>query len=203
MNDFFCEFQLYNCLIKICFCIGIAGIVSLGMSFMNISDIIHNTDSNLEQRPEKTVINDKPAKERTNHVVNINYTTKLINGRSYRILYDKNQAGGSRLRAVYVRRRFSNETVNIDGQEYVGIKFVASDLTGHYALRYESSNPSFYFTQHQMRDGIWVPKPIGAVRRNTGLTSLITGDTISANGQVPRLSPSSLQMFIPGGSENS
>jgi hypothetical protein len=55
-----------------------------------------------------------------------------------------------------------------------------------------------------MRDGIWVPKPIGAiVRRTTGLTSIITGDTIVTNGQVPRLSPNSIQMFIPGGSENS
>lgn len=200
MYDFFCEFQLYNCLIKICFCIGIVGIVSLGMSFMNISDIIHNTDSNLGQQP---VVSHKPVEKRTNNVVNINYTTKIINGRSYRILYDKNQTGGTRLNAVYVRRRFTNETVNINGIEYVGIKFVASDLTGHYALRYESRNPSFYFTQHQMRDGIWVPKPISAVRRPTGLISMVTGDTISTNGQVPRLSPNSIQMFIPGGSENS
>jgi hypothetical protein len=152
MYDIFCEFQLYNCLIKFCFCIGIAGIVSLGMSFMNINDIVHNTDSNLGQQP---VVSHKPAeKRRTNNVININYTTKIINGHSYRILYDKNQTGGTRLNAVYARRRFTNETVNINGQEYVGVKFVASDLTSNYALRYESRNPSFYFTQHQMRDGI-------------------------------------------------
>jgi hypothetical protein len=151
MNDFFCEFQLYNCLIIICFCIGIVG---LGIIFINISEVINNTNSNLEQQPEVIVIDDKPAEKKTNNVVNVNYTTKLINGHSYRILYDKNETGGTKLSAVYIRRRFSNETVNIDGQEYVGIKFVASDLTGHYALRYESRNPSFYFTQHQMRDGI-------------------------------------------------
>lgn len=199
MNDFFSESQLYICLIIICCCIGIVG---LGIIFINISEVINNTNFNLQQQPEVIVIDDEPA-ERTNNVVNVNYTTKIINGHSYRILYDKNETAGTKLSAVYTRRRFTNETVNIDGQEYVGVKFVAANLTSHYALRYESRNPSFYHTQHLMRDGIWVPKPIGAVRRSAGLTSLITGDIILGNGETPRLSPNSLQMFIPGGSENS
>src|SRR5271155_1019742 len=140
MNDFFCESQLYISLIIICFCIGIIG---LGIIFINISEVINNTNSNLEQQPKVIVINDKPAKK-TNVVVNVNYTTKLINGHSYRILYDKNEIAGTKLSALYTRRRFTNETVNINGQEYVGIKFVASDLSSDYGLRYESRNLSFY-----------------------------------------------------------
>jgi hypothetical protein len=53
-----------------------------------------------------------------------------------------------------------------------------------------------------MRDGIWTPKPAGAVGRITGLFST-TGERILANGQIPRLSHNNLQMFIPGGRNNS
>jgi hypothetical protein len=53
-----------------------------------------------------------------------------------------------------------------------------------------------------MRDGIWVPKPVGAVGRITGLFSN-TGDIILANGEIPRLNYNNLSLFIPGGRNNS
>lgn len=150
-NDFFSQSQIHNCLILTCLCVGLIG---LGIIFINISEVIKNVNSNLEQQPEIN-IKHKTVEKKTNNVVNVNYTTKLINGRRHRILYDRNETGGTRLRALYTnRRRISNEIVNIDGQVYIGIKFMSSDITNNFALRFESRNPSFHFTQYQMRDGI-------------------------------------------------
>jgi hypothetical protein len=52
-----------------------------------------------------------------------------------------------------------------------------------------------------MQDGIWVPKPVGAVRRLAGLITL-RGDLILANGQIAILSDTNLRLFIPGGINN-
>jgi len=67
----------------------------------------------------------------------------------------------------------------------MGIRFNRSNLS----LSQETT--SFRFTQHNLRDGIWVPKPIGAVRRISGL--------ISPGGhEIPRLNDNNQRLFIPG-----
>jgi len=75
----------------------------------------------------------------------------------FRIIYDINQPSGIRLRSIYISGRFTavtNVTVNVNGQQYVGLKFSTASLTSNHILRRPGRNPSFQFTQFNMRDGI-------------------------------------------------
>jgi NADH-ubiquinone oxidoreductase chain 2 len=171
---------------------------------VSISEIISNTITNLTQKPE-LITRGKSADQKTNIVVDIGYTTLRVGRHLFRVIYDKNETAGTRLIALYNntrRHRIDRERVNINGQQYIGIRFGSSNITGQIDTRLHRRYISFHFTQHNMRDGIWVPKPIGAIRRIDGLRGP-RGEMILANGQLPILTPNNLSLFIPGGVNNS
>jgi len=129
----------------------IAGLLPL----MYFSEIVKTTPD-LTQSSELTT-KEKPSKKTGNSVINVGYTTLLIGRHMFRIIYDKNQTSCNRLRSIYISSRFravSNVVVNVNGQQYVGLKFSTASLTNNYILRRPGRNPSFQFTQYNMRDGI-------------------------------------------------
>jgi NADH-ubiquinone oxidoreductase chain 2 len=166
----------------------------------SLSETTSNINSKLKPKPNlqhKSKLDIKRKKKEEPARINLKYTTKRIGDHNFRIIYDNNQTNGVRLASMYFTRFFNSiiETVTINGQQYVGIRFQHSNLS------LVQPTTSFRFTQHNMRDGIWVPKPTGAVRRIAGLISL-GGHEILANGEIPRMNDNNLRLFIPGGRDN-
>ena len=185
-------------LVSICLCLALPAIYIFSTS---ISETIPNIDNKLKDKSElgpKSKLDIKHKKKEEPRIINIKYTTKQRGAYSFRILYDNNQTSGRRLWNTYVTRHpdITQENIIVNGQQYWGIKLPQSNLT----LAQNNSN-NFRFTQHNMQDGIWVPKPVGAVRRLAGLITL-RGDLILANGQIAILSDTNLRLFIPGGINN-
>jgi NADH-ubiquinone oxidoreductase chain 2 len=178
-------------------------LAGLYIILVSMSENIMSINSILQHKPELDTSH-KNKQEQEIITINVCYTTKDIDGSDFRVIYDNNETAGTRLTFLYMnspRYRPIPETININGQQYNGLRFYSSNISTPNPGR-GLYNPSFRFTQHEMRDGIWTPKPAGAVGRITGLFST-TGERILANGQIPRLSHNNLQMFIPGGRNNS
>jgi hypothetical protein len=102
---------------------------------------------------------------------------------------------------LYTSARFcasTPTTVEVEGRQYVGIRFSNSNLTGYVQTDSRRRTLSFYYTQHNARNGIWVPKPTNATSRIIGLIGS-RGELILANGQRPVLSRNGLTFFVRGG----
>ena len=174
------------------------------MVWISISEIISNVGHNLTQKPE-LAINHNPVNKKTDDAIDVNYITRTIGSRVFRIIYDRNERDCTRLRALYNSPRFRATTtvpVTINGQQFIGIKFSNANISGYIQVYHTRRIFSFLFTQHNMRDGIWVPKPAFVVGRRYGLIGP-HGEVILANGQVPELSRNNGSFFIPGGANYS
>lgn len=191
------KYYFYDALVLTDLCIILPALFIVSTS---MSETISNIDNKLKRKANlrhKTKLDTKGKKKEEPPIINIKYTTKQIGNHIFRIIYDDNQTDGLRLTVIFFSRISTviRESVNINGQQYMGIRFNRSNLS----LSQETT--SFRFTQHNMRDGIWVPKPIGAVRRISGLISP-GGHEILANGEIPRLNDNNQRLFIPGGRDN-
>ena len=181
--------------IIISLCIGLAIVILISKS-----EVATNINTDLSQKEQLTT-KDEPVIKKTNTVVSIGYTTRWVGSRRYRVIYDQNQPTGTNLLSLYNSPRFNGSTVTIvhvNAIQFVGLRFTNSNLTGHINTNWQRRVLSFHYTQHEMRYGIWVPKPTGATGRIAGLFGP-RGEIILANGQLPVLSRNSLTFFVPGG----
>jgi hypothetical protein len=105
------------------------------------------------------------------------------------------------LLALYTSPRFcaaTPTTVQINGRQYMGIRFSNSNLTGYIQTDSRRRMLSFYYTQHNAHNGIWVPKPTNATSRFIGLIGS-RGELVLANGHRPVMSRNGLNFFVTGG----
>ncbi len=192
--------------IIISMCIGLSIIILISKSETSIpiSSIITNTDTNkdtnnnLVQKPELT---DKPANKRTGTVVDVHYTTAWVGNRLYRVLYDRNQQSGVNLLTLYNSPRFIGSvptTVQVQGSQYMGIRFSNSNLTGYIQTDSRRRQLSFHYTLYDGHNGIWVPKPTNSNGRIIGLIGP-RGELILANGRRAEVSRTGNTFFVRGG----
>ena len=205
-NTFNKEYDKYDILMSnlplfiiISMCIGLSIIILISKS-ETVTTINTNTDTN-DNLIQKSELIDKPANKENRVIVDIGYTTRFVNNRLWRVLYDKNQASGENLLSLYNSPRFSASTpttVQVEGRQFMGIRFTNSNLTGFVQTDSRRRLLSFYYTQHNAHHGIWVPKPTSASSRIIGLMGP-RGELILANGQRAIIARAGLTFFVRGG----
>ena len=182
-------------IISMCIVLGIIILISKSETITTISKYT-NTDST-----QKSELINKPADKEDRTVIDVCYTTKWVNNRLYRVIYDRNQQSGVNLLSLYTSPRFSAThptTVIINGRQFVGLRFSNSNLTGYIQTDWRRRVYSFHYTQHNSLNGIWVPKPTNATSRIFGLVSA-RGELILANGRIPIMSRTGNTFFVTGG----
>jgi NADH-ubiquinone oxidoreductase chain 2 len=130
-------------------------LAGLYIILISMSENIMSINSILQHKPELDT-NHKNKQEQEIITINVCYTTKDIDGNDFRVIYDNNETAGTRLTFLYLnspRYRPIPETININGQQYNGLRFYSSNISTPNPGR-GLYNPSFRFTQHEMHDGI-------------------------------------------------
>jgi hypothetical protein len=88
--------------------------------------------------------------------------------------------------------------VQIQGRQFMGIRFTNANLTGYIQTDWRRRQYSFHYTTYDGHNGIWVPKPTNATGRFIGLVGL-RGELILANGRIALLSRTGNTFFVRGG----
>ena len=181
-------------------CIILAGIDVISILFMNLNAILNHQPIFAQFAWQR---NDRVP------LISLGYTVLRRGNNINRIIFDQGQREGTRLKALYtsINRDFIQVDVIVNGIVYTGLQFTYSRISGSLV------RPSLLFrhTQHNTRDGIWVPKPRRATRMPDGSwiqnpnARTMLGRTrvyVLANGWPVTFNNRNDWLFIPGGVDN-